>query len=271
MSAASPQTRAEELQARVDDLQAELDDLRTHLADAEETLEAIQKGQVDALVIDSPEGQKIFSLTGAERPYRALIEQMTEGAVTMDNEGSIRYCNRAFAELLRRPLEDMTGGFADQYVRSGDRDLFLSMLRQSRTASMQGEIGLCTAEGAVVPVYFSLTRIVDSCPESVCMVVTNLTERKQAERISSGEQFVQGLIEEAPIGVAVVDQELRYVLANPVYRALAHNSLVTGRSMDGMFAPPIVRIVGPLVQQVLDTNQAPHVPESAASDRLQCW
>jgi PAS domain S-box-containing protein len=191
VSAASPQTCAEELQARVHELQAERDALRTRLADAEETLEAIQNGQVDALVIDSPEGQKIFSLTGAERPYRALIEQMTEGAVTMDNEGSIRYCNKAFAELLRRPLEDMTGDFVDQYVQGTDRDFFLSMLRHSRSASMRGEIGLCAADD-VVPAYVSLTRIVDSDPESVCMVVTNLTERKQAERTSSSEQFVQG-------------------------------------------------------------------------------
>src|SRR5258708_4929466 len=271
MSAASPQTRAEELQARVDDLQAELDDLRTRLADAEETLEAIQNGQVDALVIDSPEGQKIFSLTGAERPYRALIEQMSEGAVTMDNEGSIRYCNKAFAELLRRPLEDMTGGFVDQYVQSADRDLFLSMLQQSRSASTHGEIGLCAADGTLVPVYLSLTRIVDSGPESVCMVVTNLTERKQAERISSSEQFVQGLIEAAPIGVAVVDQKLRYVLANPVYRALARNALVTGRSMEEVSAPPIVGIVGPPVQQVLDTGKALQVPECAVPDSMDSW
>jgi PAS domain-containing protein len=123
VSALSQEPRAQELQATVRELQAERNELRTRLADAEETLEAIQNGQVDALVIDSPEGQKIFSLTGAERPYRALIEQMTEGAVTMDNEGSIRYCNKAFAKLLRRPLEDMTGGFVDQYVQSADREI----------------------------------------------------------------------------------------------------------------------------------------------------
>jgi PAS domain S-box-containing protein len=268
---ASPETCAEELRAKVHDLQAERDELRTRLADAEETLEAIQNGQVDALVIDSPEGQKIFSLTGAERPYRALIEQMTEGAITMDNEGSIRYCNKAFAELLRRPLEDMTGGFVDQHVQSADRDFFLSMLQQSRSASTHGEIGLRAADGSVVPVYVSLTRIVGSGPESVCMVVTNLTERKQAERISSSEQFVQGLIEEAPIGVAVVDQKLRYVLANPVYRALARNALVTGHRMEEVSAPPIVGIVGPLVQQVLDTDKALHVPECAVPDSVDSW
>jgi PAS domain S-box-containing protein len=172
---------------------------------------------------------------------------------------------------LKRPLEDMTGGFVHQYVQGTDRDFFLAMLRQSRGAGMRGEIGLRTAEGGVVPVYVSLTPIVDSGPESVCMVVTNLTERKHAERTSSSEQFVQGLIEAAPIGVAVVDQNLRYVLANPVYRTLARNALVTGRSIEEVFAPPIVRIVGPLVQQVLDTDQALHVPECAVPDDVESW
>jgi PAS domain S-box-containing protein len=271
VNAAPQKNLAEELQAKVDAQEAELDELRAQLDDAEQTLEAIRQGQVDALVIDSSEGQKIFSLTGAERPYRTIIEQMTEGAVTLDNEGSIRYCNRAFAELLRRPLEDMTGGFVDQYVQGVDRDFFLSMLQQSRSTGMRGEIGLETVDGNVVPVYVSLTPIFDSGPESVCMVVTDLTERKHAERTSSSEQFVQGLIEAAPIGVAVVDQNLRYVLANPVYRLLARNALVTGRSIEEVFAPPIVRIVGPLVRQVLDTDQALHVPECAVSDDVEGW
>src|SRR5438270_12302787 len=108
MRAASSQPGKEEAQPRVEQLEAEVDRLRARLDDAEQTLEAIRKGQVDALVIDGPEGQKIFSLTGAERPYRTLIEQMTEGAITMDGEGSIRYCNKALAEMLRRPLEGIT-------------------------------------------------------------------------------------------------------------------------------------------------------------------
>ena len=271
MNTASKESHAEDLQAEISALQAERDDLRMRLAEAEETLEAIQHGQVDALIIDSPEGQKIFSLTGAERPYRELIEQMSEGAVTMDNAGSIRYCNKAFADLLGRPLEDMIGGYVGQCVRAADQALLSSMLQQSRGASMHGEIGLCTTDGRVVPVYVSLTHIVDGGPESICLVVTNLTERKQAERIASSEQFIQGLIEEAPIGVAVVDQELRYVLANPVYRTLARNALVTGRQIEEVFAPPIVRIVAPLVRQVLDSDEALHVPECAVPDSGDSW
>ncbi|HLZ97149.1 MAG TPA: PAS domain-containing protein [Steroidobacteraceae bacterium] len=271
MSATPRQAGAEELEAKVAGLEAELDALHTRLADAEQTLEAIRQGEVDALVIDSPEGQKIFSLTGAERPYRTLVEQMTEGAATLDGAGSIRYCNKAFADLLRRPLEDLTGGLAEQYVQSADRHFFQSMLRQSRSRGVHGEIGLCAADGGVVPVNVSLTRIIDHAPESVCMVVTDLTERKQAERLSTSEQFVHGLIEQAPIGVAVVDQTRRYILANPVYRSLARNTLVTGCAVEEAFAPPIVRMVDPLVQQVLATDKAVNVPECALSDGVESW
>ncbi len=263
MSAAARQNRLKELEAQIADLQA-------RLADTEQTLEAIQSGAVDALVIDSPEGQRIFSLTGAERPYRTLIEQMSEGAVTLSTDGSIRYCNKAFAAMLQRPLETLTGGGITQYVLAADQAAFTSLLRQARRGA-QGEIGFYALDGSVVPVYMSLTLLVDGGLESICMVVTNLTERKQAARISSNEQFVQRLIERAPVGIAVVDERLHYVLANPVYRALAGEQLVTGRSMAEVFAPPIVRIVAPLVRQVLQTGEPLNLPECAVPDAAQSW
>jgi PAS domain S-box-containing protein len=264
VSAALPQSRLEELEA-------ENAELRARLADVEQTLEAIQTGQVDALVIDGPDGQRIFSLAGAERPYRALIEQMQEGAVTLSTDGSIQYCNRAFADLLKRPLESIAGGRMEQYVHRADQPAFEAISHQSRSTSAHGEIGLCAADGSVVPVYVSLTLVEDNGQESVCIVVTNLTERKQVERISSSEQFVHGLIERAPIGVAVVDRQLRYVLTNPVYRALAREGLITGRSIEEVFAPAIVRIVEPLVSRVMETGQPLHVPECSVADGEENW
>jgi PAS domain S-box-containing protein len=264
VSAALPQSRLEKLEA-------ENSDLRARLADAEQTLEAIRGGHVDALVIDTPEGERIFSLTGAERPYRVLIEQMQEGAVTLGSDGSIQYCNRAFADLLRRPLETIVGGRMEQYVQSADRPGFETMSRQLRSASTHGEVGLCAADGSVVPVYVSLTLVEDSGQESVCVVVTNLTERKHTERISSSEQFVHGLIERAPIGVAVVDRQLRYVLTNPVYRALARKGLITGRRIEEVFAPAIVQIVEPLLSRVMETGQPLHVPECLVPDEVESW
>jgi PAS domain S-box-containing protein len=264
VSAALPQSRLEELEA-------ENSELRARLADAEQTLEAIRGGDIDALVIDGPEGQRIFSLAGAERPYRALIEQMQEGAVTLSNDGSIQYCNKAFADLLKRPLETIVGGRVEQHVQTADQPAFSAMSHQALSVSTHGEVGLCAVDGSVVPVFVSLTLVDDSGQQSVCLVVTDLTERKQAERISSSEQFVHGLIDRAPIGVAVVDRELRYVLTNPVYRALAREGLITGRSIEEVFGAAIVRIVEPLVSRVLETGQPLHVPECSVPDGVESW
>jgi len=65
----------------------ELDELRNRLREAEETLAAIRNGDVDSLVVAGPNGDQVFSLKGAEQPYRVFVEQMQEGAVTLTRAG----------------------------------------------------------------------------------------------------------------------------------------------------------------------------------------
>jgi len=50
-------------------------------------------------------GEQIFTLQGAELPYRVLIEDMNEGALTLTMDGVILYANRRFAEMLRCRLK----------------------------------------------------------------------------------------------------------------------------------------------------------------------
>jgi PAS domain-containing protein len=82
-------------------LRAEIQSLRAQLEDSQETLRAIREGEVDALVVSTPEGERLFTLQGGEHPYRALIEQMCEGAATLTPQGVIHYCNQRYAEILR--------------------------------------------------------------------------------------------------------------------------------------------------------------------------
>ena len=67
------------------------------LQEAEETLDAIRSGEVDALVVAGPEGERVFTLRGAEHPYRVMVESMNEGAISLALDGTILYCNGAFA------------------------------------------------------------------------------------------------------------------------------------------------------------------------------
>ena len=65
----------------------ELEELRQRLQEAEETLDAIRSGEVDALVVSGPSGEKVFTLEGAEHPYRVLVESMNEGAISLSLDG----------------------------------------------------------------------------------------------------------------------------------------------------------------------------------------
>ena len=77
--------------------------------EAEDTINAIRDGHVEALVVHAPEGEQIYTLRSADQPYRLMVEQMREGALTLAADGTILYCNQRFAELMARPPERITG------------------------------------------------------------------------------------------------------------------------------------------------------------------
>ena len=70
--------------------------------------------------------------------------------------------------------------------------------------------------------------------------------------------------------MAVVGRDLRYVLANPAYQAIA-DAPVVGRTIAEVFPPAVAEIVQPLVQQVLDSGQAMEFPEYEAPVRGRTW
>ena len=80
--------------------------LRARLKTAEETLRAIQSGEVDALMVSGRHGEQVVSLKGGEPNYRMLVEAMSEGAATLSRDGAVLYCNRRFAEMMRRPTSE---------------------------------------------------------------------------------------------------------------------------------------------------------------------
>src|SRR5262249_27930515 len=59
---------------------ADLQDLKRRLSEAEETLRAIRHDEVDALVLETGEGLRVYTLEGAEYPYRRFVEAMQQGA-----------------------------------------------------------------------------------------------------------------------------------------------------------------------------------------------
>src|ERR1051325_2693143 len=120
----------------------EIVELRRRLEEAEETLRAIRDGEIDALVVDSPEGEVIYTLTSADYPYRVMIDEMNEGAVSVSPDSFILYSNRHFASILGLSEASATGVSFCDYVVHDMRDQCLEDLRKARHESIRREYTL---------------------------------------------------------------------------------------------------------------------------------
>lgn len=167
--------------ARSGGLRRENEDLRARLEEAEETLRAIRQGEVDALVVEGPSGeQQVFTLQGAETPYRVLVEEMNEGALLLGADGIILYANARFAQLAGRPLEEIVGADWTGLFAPADQQRLKAMLGVDAAAGVRQETTLQTP-GSTRPVDVSLASMRRNGLEGFSVVVTDLAERKAAE------------------------------------------------------------------------------------------
>ncbi len=152
-------------------------ELRARLEELQEIHRAIHVGEVDALVSND----RVYTLEGAETPYRRLIEVINEGAATLMEDGTVLYANRFLAELLGAPLESIIGSSLRRFVAPGDQPAFDALLVQARQRPTKGELSLERQDGLTVTVQVAFSILEAQGVRALCVVVIDLTERKQAE------------------------------------------------------------------------------------------
>jgi PAS domain S-box-containing protein len=159
---------------------AEVDLLRRQLAEAEDALAAIRTGEIDAIVVQSDTGPVVYTLKTADTPYRLLVEQMREGALTVSAEGIIIYANAAFARMLNLPAARLRGAdLMDFIVDATDRHpsrLFVSL------ASSGQDIRLRTSRGEVRNVYMSSAPLMIDDKQVHCVIAIDLTRQELRRR-----------------------------------------------------------------------------------------
>ncbi|HEY1542477.1 MAG TPA: HWE histidine kinase domain-containing protein [Xanthobacteraceae bacterium] len=180
-----------------DEPNAEIADLRQRLAEAEEALRAIYQGEVDALVVRGPDGPQVFTLRGAQEPYRILVEHMHEGALTVSDAGLILYCNHHFATLVGRPLEQIVGRPIAQFVARQDAQSLQGLLGSGAGGSIRRELALQARNGVIPTLAAASPMQVDGEATAILLIVTDLTAQKQSEKIAAAEQFARSILEQA--------------------------------------------------------------------------
>ncbi|HBK21425.1 MAG TPA: hypothetical protein DDZ60_02585, partial [Planktothrix sp. UBA10369] len=177
------QNPVETLRQEVETLHRELQKCTERLNEAEETLQAIRSGEIDAVVVSTQQGARVFTLKGADYIYQCLVEQMSEGAATISAEGMILYCNQRLSELLNYPAKTLIGSRLETFVSPHDRKAFLLLLQQLQEhKTLTQELSLITAtENQEVPVKLSLKqfKIDEFLVNSI--IITDITESKLKE------------------------------------------------------------------------------------------
>ena len=157
--------------------QASIEDLRERLREAEETLEAIRNGEVDALVVQRGPESAIYTLENADRPYRLLVERMQEGALTLSPEGRVLYCNRRLAELIGAEPEKIVGAALSDYAAEDHRQRLDTLIMLAQSSEVRAEIMLHNKSGARRPVQISLATLPGDAGPITCRIISDLTDR----------------------------------------------------------------------------------------------
>jgi PAS domain S-box-containing protein len=172
-----------------------IEHLTRRLQEADDVLEAIRTGSVDALFIQGEQGESVYTLDNADKPYRLLVEQMQEGAVTISADGVILYANQRFSDIVDQPLEHIFGQRFQAYVSDEDARLFEAYLAEDSAKALRIAITLNRAEHKRLPGYLSFSKLPDdfSGEPIYCGVITDLNEQKLMEARLHQSQKMEAL------------------------------------------------------------------------------
>jgi diguanylate cyclase (GGDEF)-like protein/PAS domain S-box-containing protein len=151
-------------------------------SEAADTLRAIGAGEIDAFVVsDGNDGQQVFTLNTADRPYRMFVENMRDGALTLSATGLVLYTNRRLAELLSLPTDAIVGSpLADFLAR--DFPLAFDELLGASGVGTTFEVELRDGAGESIPALAGTSPLEVDGAHLVCITLTDLSAQKEQER-----------------------------------------------------------------------------------------
>jgi two-component sensor histidine kinase/PAS domain-containing protein len=179
-------------------------------SDAEETIEAIHGGSVDAVVVKSPDGLRVLMLEGADQPYRMVVERMSDGALTLGPDNTILYANQRLSELTGRPSADIIGErfdrlFAEAAPGVVDGTQEAKLLGASRT----------------LPVAVWSSSISMGGLSARLVTITDLSVHRRAEEIAIAERFARSILEQATAAILVLASDGRITHASGMAEEIA--------------------------------------------------
>lgn len=223
--------------------------LLERVAELEDAIAALCSGNADALI--NSRGRISFRET--LNPYQGFFEAMNEGGLTLDGDGLILDCNPRFSQMTGWFIEELRGRlFFDLLVPEQWEQIAFLVAQQAQASC---ETLLLTRQGKLLPVQFSMRPLSLDGLTTICLVLTDLSERFETEAaLRDSERKFHSLYLSMTEGMALHEMvfdaagnPLDYVLldVNPAFES------ILGLRRDA--------VLGRRASEVYGTDTAPYI------------
>lgn len=180
-----------EKQVSYEELVNKNNELQWRLEEANDMLEAIRTGQVDALVVKNGGNHNLYTLKTADHTYRVFIEKMSEGAVTIDEGGVILYCNSSFNNLVQATAEKVVGVPFENFIAEESKAAYTKLVKKVWAKDIKEELVIKSGSGETTCCLCSFAVIDMDWGHSLSVILTDLTMQKNIQKhlISQNEKL----------------------------------------------------------------------------------
>jgi PAS domain S-box-containing protein len=190
-------------------LLGEIRQLLSRLTEAEQALDAIRRGEVDAAPPPGSGGGRVFALTDSKNVYRVIVETMNEAALTLDLDGTILFANQQFARLIQQAAEEVVGRKVSNFVAPGQDATLSRVLTQARTGASRGRLVMQAKASGLVHVQLSANPLKGNDGSGICLVVSDLSELEDSARSNAVLRQHQQALEESQQALRLAKEDLQ--------------------------------------------------------------
>jgi PAS domain S-box-containing protein len=231
--------------------------LTQRLREAEATLEAIRAGHVDAVVVEGSAGQLVYTLERADLPYRQFLEQMGEGAISLDADGKVLYCNSFFCALVGAERDAVLDAPFEQFLAAPSRASYREALSQPQPSRLA--VNILAPDGRLAPIQLAITPNGEDGSRRYTVVVADLSERERLTEVTLGREAAEAASLAKDQFLAAVCHEMRSPLnavlgwTHMLLEARAEHSAPTLRALEVIERN--AKMQAKLIEDLLDVSR----------------
>jgi PAS domain-containing protein len=122
--------------------------LQAQLSALQDVMEDIRRGGVDAVLVGEPGNERVHPLAGWQGPFKLIVENMNQGALTVSPRQVILFANRRFGEMVGLPASAIVGKPIFTFLDATSRAAVADLLDVAPGTTDTAVVHLVGADGA---------------------------------------------------------------------------------------------------------------------------